>query len=72
MQLNPQEESLVESFRRLPPDTAAEISGLAERLAAIAAHGRIDWSDSWSDEDLKEFRDASLSRLEAEESEESH
>ena len=72
MQLNPQEESLVESFRRLPPDTACEISALAERLAALAPHGRIDWSDSWSDEDLKEFKDASLKRLEAEESEESN
>jgi hypothetical protein len=36
MQLNPQEASLVEAFRRLPPDTAAELSALAERLAALA------------------------------------
>ena len=47
MQLNPQEVSLVEAFRRLPPDTAAELSALAERLAALAPDPKIDWSDSW-------------------------
>ena len=30
---------------------------------------RSDWPDSWSDEDLNEFRAASLRRLDAEESE---
>ena len=72
MQLNPREASLVEVFRRLPPDTAAELSALAERLATLSPHHRIDWSDSWTDEDLQDFRAASLRRLEAEESEESH
>jgi hypothetical protein len=70
MQLDPREVSLVETFRRLP-DTAAELSALAERLAACSPHGRIDWSDSWTDEDLQDFRAASLRRLDAEESEES-
>ena len=36
MQLNSREASLVEAFRRLPPDTAAELSALAERLARIS------------------------------------
>ena len=53
MRLDPREASLVEVFRRLPPDT-------------------IDWSDSWTDEDLQNFRAASLAQLEAEESEESN
>jgi hypothetical protein len=52
MHLDPREASLVEVFRRLPPDTAAELSALAERLAAISPNRRIDWSDSWTDEDL--------------------
>ena len=69
MQLNAQEASLVEAFRRLPPDAAAELSALAERLAGLTPNRKIDWSDSWSDEDLKEFRAASLRRLDAEESE---
>ena len=66
---NSQEESLLNAFRRLPPDAAIELSRLIERLAATVPHRKIDWSDSWSDKDLKEFRAASLLRLEATESE---
>jgi hypothetical protein len=69
MQLNPREASLVEAYRRLAPDTAAELSALAERLATVTPNFRIDWSDSWSDEDLRDFRSASLKRLETEDSE---
>jgi hypothetical protein len=72
MRLDPREASLVEVFRRLQPDTAAELPALAERLAALSPRRRVDWSDSWTDEDLQDFRAASLRRLEAEESEESH
>jgi hypothetical protein len=69
MQLSEQEASLAGAFRRLPPDAASQLSALVERLAALAPDHRIDWSDSWSDEDLNEFRAASLRRLDAEESE---
>ena len=72
MQLNPREASLVEAFPRLPPDAAAELSALAQRLATLAPSRRIDWSDSWSDEDLLDFRAASLTRLDVEDSEDSH
>jgi hypothetical protein len=68
--LNAREASLVQAFRRLPPDAAAELTALAERLAALRPDRGIDWSDSWSEEDLKEFTTASASRLEAEESSE--
>ncbi|MEO8663681.1 MAG: hypothetical protein ABI693_34815 [Bryobacteraceae bacterium] len=71
MQLNEREASLLDAFRRLPPDTATELSALAARLAQLAPNKKIDWSDSWSDEDLTEFRAASLRRLSTEESEES-
>jgi hypothetical protein len=37
MRLNEREASLVDAFRRLPPDTASELSALAERLAELAA-----------------------------------
>jgi len=40
---------------------------LTERLAELAASRRIDWSDSWSDEDLIEFRASTVRRLDAEE-----
>jgi hypothetical protein len=69
---NEREASLLQAFRRLPPDAAAELTALAERLAALRADTKIDWSDSWSDEDLKEFTAALARRLEAEEPEERH
>jgi hypothetical protein len=40
---------------------------LNERLAELAANGRVDWCDSWSDEDLNEFRASTVRRLDAEE-----
>jgi hypothetical protein len=48
---------------------SASSPALAERLATLSSHGKIDWSDSWTDEDLQDFRDATLANLEAEESE---
>ena len=69
MQLNERESSLLAAFRRLPQDAASELSALAERLAELAPNRRIDWSDSWSDEDLKDFRADSQRRLGVEESE---
>src|ERR1035441_6877269 len=69
MQLNEREASLVDAFRRLPPDAATELSALAERLAELAPNHRIDLSASWSDEDLNDFRAASLRRFDSEESE---
>jgi hypothetical protein len=69
MQLNERGASLVDAFRRLPPATATELSALAQRLAELATERKIDWSDSWSDEDMNEFRAASIRHLEAEESE---
>jgi hypothetical protein len=71
-QLSRREASLIEAVRRLSPDTAAELTALAERLASLRANTQIDWSDSWSDEDLKEFTAASVRRIEAEESEDPH
>ena len=70
MAVSAREEVLLEAFRRLPPDAAVELSALAQRLAALAPGTTIDWSDSWSDADLREFTAASLRRLEAEEEEE--
>jgi hypothetical protein len=70
MAMSAREEVLLEAFRRLPPDAAVELSALAQRLAALAPGTTIDWSDSWSEADLREFTAASLRRLEAEEEEE--
>jgi hypothetical protein len=70
MAISAREQVLLEAFRRLPPDAAVELSALAQRLAALAPGTTVDWSDSWSDADLREFTAASLRRLEAEEEEE--
>ncbi|MGA2589205.1 MAG: hypothetical protein ABSH32_04765 [Bryobacteraceae bacterium] len=72
MQISEREEILLDSFRRLPAETAKELSALAQRLAALAPGTTVDWSDSWSDADLREFTAASLRRLDDEEQEESH
>ena len=70
MPVSAKEEVLLDAFRRLPPDAAAELSALALRLATLAPGTTIDWSDSWSEADLQEFTAASLRRLDAEEEEE--
>ena len=70
MQISPREEVLLEAFRRLPPDAANELSALVQRLATLTPGTRIDWSDSWSDADRREYTAASLRRFEDEEQEE--
>jgi hypothetical protein len=65
-----QEASLIAAFRKLAPDAAIELTQLIERLGALAPQRKIDWSDSWSEEDLKDYRAASIRRLEESEAEE--
>lgn len=66
MQLSQREEALLTAVRRLPADTVEQLCGLTERLAALASAGAIDWSDSWSEADLRDYSAASLERLEQE------
>lgn len=42
---------------------------MIERLASLAPNRKIDWSDSWSDDDLADFRADAIRRLGASESE---
>ena len=67
MQLTAEETTLLQAFRRLSPGAAEELAALVRRLAALEPNTRVDWSDSWSDEDLREFTAHSLKRLEEEE-----
>jgi hypothetical protein len=67
VQISAREEILLEAFRRLPAEAANELSALAQRLATLTPGTTVDWSDSWSDADLREFTAASLRRLEDEE-----
>jgi hypothetical protein len=45
MQLNEREASLVDAFRRLPLETATELSAPAQRLAQLAPNRTAEWSD---------------------------
>ena len=67
MQLSAQEARLLDAFRRLPPNAADELAALAQRLAVLSPGTPVDWSDSWSEDDLRDFTAHSLERLEAEE-----
>ena len=65
MPLSAQETTLLDSFRRLPPDAANELAALVERPAALTPNTRIDSSDSWSEEDQRDFTAHALKQLEA-------
>src|ERR1035441_1428423 len=55
VQISAREEILLEAFRRLPAEAANELSALAQRLATLTPVTKVDWSDSWSDADLREI-----------------
>jgi len=61
------EEQLVADFRRLPTNAADEILGFIQRLANLAPGNQIDWSDEWSEQDLRDYTAASVADLEARE-----
>ncbi|HTC31777.1 MAG TPA: hypothetical protein VK724_00320 [Bryobacteraceae bacterium] len=67
MVLSPQEESLIRVVRALPPDEAGKVLDWAGQLADLAGGRPIEWSDSWSDEDLAEATAAALRRFEEQE-----
>lgn len=70
MVLSPQEESLIGVVRALPPEEAGKVLNWAQQLADLARGREIEWSDSWSDEDLAEATAASVQRFEQQEQEE--
>jgi hypothetical protein len=70
MVLSASEESLIRIVRLLPPDEARKVLDWAHQLADLANGQRIEWSDSWSDDDLREATAASLIRFERQEREE--
>lgn len=61
------EEPLISVVRALPPDEAEKVFDWAQQFADLAGGRTIDWSDSWSDEDLADATRASLRRFEDEE-----
>jgi hypothetical protein len=69
--LSENEERLVEALRALPPDAADQVIGWATRLRDLANGKSVDWSDTWTEEDLADVQRASLSRFDEREREES-
>ncbi len=67
MVLTAQEESLIGVVRALPPDEAGKVLNWARQLADLAGGRAVQWSDSWTDEDLADATSAALRRFEDEE-----
>ncbi|SPE26502.1 hypothetical protein SBA3_1260013 [Candidatus Sulfopaludibacter sp. SbA3] len=70
MVLSAQEESLISVVRALPTEEARKVLNWACQLADLADGRTIDWSDSWSDEDLADATRAAQQRFEDQELEE--
>lgn len=69
MVLSASEESLIRTVRMLPPDEARKVLAWAQQLSDLGAGRPVEWSDSWSDDDLREATLASLERFEQQERE---
>jgi hypothetical protein len=67
MLLSANEESLIKAVRMIPPDEARKVLVWARRLADPGDGRRIDWSDSWSEDDLRDATAAALGRFEEQE-----
>jgi hypothetical protein len=57
------EESLIKVIRMLAPDEARKVLAWAQQLADLGNGHAVDWSDSWSDDDLRDATLASLRRF---------
>jgi hypothetical protein len=69
MVLSVDEESLIKAVRKLPPEEARKVLDWAQQLADLGSDRKVEWSDSWSDDDLREATLASLERFDQEERE---
>jgi hypothetical protein len=67
--LSASEESLIKAVRMLPPDEASKVLAWVQQLADLGGGRRVEWSDSWSDDDLREATLASFERFEQQERE---
>jgi hypothetical protein len=69
MVLSASEESLINIVRALPPAEAGKILDWARQLADLGRERVVEWSDSWSDEDLADVTAESLRRFDEQERE---
>jgi hypothetical protein len=66
--LSENEERLVEALRTLPPAAADSVITWATQLSDLVKGRTVDWSDTWTDEDLVDLQRASLANFDARES----
>ena len=64
MVLTIDEESSIKVVRALPPEEAREVLTWASHLADSSERPEIEWSDSWTDEDLPDATSAAIKRFE--------
>ena len=64
MVLTEQEELLISAVRALPPVEVGKVLHWAQQLADLADGRVIEWSDSWTDEDLADATAAAIRRFE--------
>jgi hypothetical protein len=62
--LTENEERLVQALRSLPPEAAQKVITWATQLSDLARERSLDWSDTWTDEDLQDASHASLINFE--------
>jgi hypothetical protein len=67
MTLTASEESLIQVVRRLPPDEAKKVMDWVWQLADLGHEREIQWSDSWSEQDLADATAASMQWFDDEE-----
>ncbi len=67
MVLSTQEESLINVVRALPPAEAGKVLNWACQLADLADVRPVQWSDSWTDEDLADATLAAVRRFDNQE-----
>ena len=69
MVLNAREESLINVVRTLSPEEARKVLDWARQLGDLGRARVVEWSDSWSEEDLTDATAASLRRFDDQERE---
>ena len=67
MVLSEQEQVLIGLVRALSREEAAQVLNWASQLADLAGGRTIEWSDSWTDEDIAEAMAAAVQRFEEQE-----
>ena len=67
MVLSSQEESLISVIRALPPTEAHKVLDWARQLSDLANGRPIEWSDSWTDQDILDATAASVRLFEEQE-----